>query len=138
MASIAGRITGGGDSMKTVISNVTTNCDNVDNAIESGCQGAVFALTAECRMVSSLNGQLADTDDDRDRTTANIVGASIGAATLGTIGGIATYKNIKAANRKKFTEAEKEFMDNVGSHIYCFVGADEAGTYGDLIQLSLD
>ena len=138
MASIAGRITGGGDSMKTVISNVTTNCDNVDNAIESGCQGAVFALTAECRMVSSLNGQLADTDDDRDRTTANIVGAGIGAAALGTIGGTATYYNIKAANRKKFTEAEKEFMDNVGSHIYCFVGADEAGTYGDLIQLSLD
>lgn len=63
---------------------------------------------------------------------------ALGAIALGTTGGFATGKNIKAANRQEFTEAQQEFMNNVGNHIYCFIGADEAGTYGDLIELSIE
>lgn len=63
---------------------------------------------------------------------------AIGATALGITGGLATGQNIKAANRQKFTEAQQEFMNNVGNHIYCFIGADEAGTYGDLIEISVD
>ena len=63
---------------------------------------------------------------------------AIGATALGITGGLATGQNIKAANRQKFTEAQQEFMSNVGNHIYCFIGADEAGTYGDLIEISVD
>lgn len=62
----------------------------------------------------------------------------LGATALGITGGLATGKNIKAANRQEFTEAQQEFMNNVGNHIYCFIGADEAGTYGDLIELSIE
>ena len=62
----------------------------------------------------------------------------LGAGALGTLGGLATYQNIKASNRQKFTAAQQEFMNNVGNHIYCFIGADEAGTYGDLIEISID
>ena len=61
-----------------------------------------------------------------------------GSLALGTVGYLATSKNIKASNRKAFTEAEQAFMNNVGNHIYCFIGADEAGTYGDLIEISID
>lgn len=68
------------------------------------------------------------------RATADLVGATA----LGITGGLATGQNIKAANRQKFTEAQQEFMNNVGNHIYCFIGADEAGTYGDLIEISVD
>lgn len=63
---------------------------------------------------------------------------AIGATALGITGGLATGQNIKAANRQRFTEAQQEFMNNVGNHIYCFIGADEAGTYGDLIEISVD
>ena len=63
---------------------------------------------------------------------------ALGATALGITGGLATGQNIKAANRQKFTEAQQEFMNNVGNHIYCFIGADEAGTYGDLIEISID
>lgn len=62
----------------------------------------------------------------------------LGATALGITGGFATGKNIKAANRQEFTEAQQEFMNNVGNHIYCFIGADEAGTYGDLIEISVE
>lgn len=119
-------------------SEVETHCNSSDNAVKDECKAAFEALKNACKNVIDYNGQYDDDDDATGRGITNIVGAGIGAAALGTIGGTATYYNIKAANRKKFTEAEKEFMDNVGSHIYCFVGADEAGTYGDLIQLSLD
>ena len=62
----------------------------------------------------------------------------IAGGAMATLGGLATGQNIKAANRQRFTEAQQEFMNNVGNHIYCFIGADEAGTYGDLIEISVD
>ena len=62
----------------------------------------------------------------------------LGAAALGTTGYFAVKTNVKAANLKQFTEDEQEFMRNVGNHIYCFIGADEAGTYGDLIEISVE
>lgn len=45
---------------------------------------------------------------------------------------------MKAQNREAFTEAQKQWMDEIGSHIQCYVGADEAGTYGDMVQITLD
>jgi hypothetical protein len=62
----------------------------------------------------------------------------VGATAVGITGGLAVANNVKAANRQEFTEAQQEFMNNVGNHIYCFIGADEAGTYGDLIELSIE
>ena len=62
----------------------------------------------------------------------------LGATALGTTGFFATRNNIREANRQQFTADEEEFMRNVGEHIYCFIGADEAGTYGDLIEISVE
>ncbi len=62
----------------------------------------------------------------------------LGGAATATLGGLAVGNNIKASNRQQFTADEQEFMNNVGNHIYCFIGADEAGTYGDLIEISVD
>ncbi len=68
------------------------------------------------------------------RVIADVVGAGL----VGATSGITTAQIMKANNRAKFTEAQQEFMNNVGNHIYCFIGADEAGTYGDLIEISID
>ena len=35
-------------------------------------------------------------------------------------------------------EAIKEFMDNVGSKIHCYIGSDEVGTFGDVISTSME
>ena len=138
VAGVADNITTNSDSLEAAISDLRGKCTNATTAVSEGCSSAVSSVAAQCRTVEKLEGQLEDDDDATGRSVTNIVGAGIGAAGLGIVGGLATGKNIKAANRKAFTEAEKEFMDNVGNHIYCFVGADEAGTYGDLIQLSID
>ena len=63
---------------------------------------------------------------------------ALGATALGLTGTLAVGRNLKASNRQQFTADQQEFMNNVGNHIYCFIGADEAGTYGDLIEISID
>lgn len=75
---------------------------------------------------------------DKASVGGRIVTDLLGAATLGTAGYLAVSTNVKAANLRQFTEDEQEFMRNVGNHIYCFIGADEAGTYGDLIEISVE
>lgn len=62
----------------------------------------------------------------------------LGAAAVALPTTFAVRDAIREGNRAKFTEAEEEFMRNVGEHIYCFIGADEAGTYGDLIEISVE
>ncbi len=101
----------------------------------------------ECLAAATVQNYI-DTDLSLDKEEAvcgsgasagwRIGADAIGATALGITGGLATGQNIKAANRQRFTEAQQEFMNNVGNHIYCFIGADEAGTYGDLIEISVD
>ena len=90
--------------------------------------------------ITILNGALGAEDGtwwNRDNN-GRLVTDAVGATALAITGGLAVGKNIKAANRQQFTKDQQEFMNNVGNHIYCFIGADEAGTYGDLIEISLD
>lgn len=82
--------------------------------------------------------QTAKTNVGKEWTSGRRWADGAAAAVVGTAGLLATRNNIKAANRQQFTAAQQEFMDNVGNHLYCFIGADEAGTYGDLIEISLD
>ena len=65
--------------------------------------------------------------------------ASVG---TGIAGFLATRETMKDANKKEYDAAEREamneFMSNVGSHIYCFIGAEEAGTFGDVVEVSME
>ena len=65
-----------------------------------------------------------------------------GAAVVGTAGTLIVNrltKDIQDANldadKKK---AYNEWMDNVGKHIHCYIGGDEAGQYGDIITTSME
>lgn len=95
-----------------------------------------------CKTVTEYKNKLETQINIGDGAWRNGLGRgvvdAIGATALGVTGGLAVGKNIKASNRQKFTADEQEFMNNVGNHIYCFIGADEAGTYGDLIEISID
>ena len=66
------------------------------------------------------------------------IGAGVGAVAGGILGWQVT-KSIQDANLNKAEQAAiKEFMDNVGSKIRCYVGADEVGMYGDMISTSME
>ena len=61
-----------------------------------------------------------------------------GAGLTAAAGGITTAQIMRESNRTEFTAAQKEWMDNIGRHITCYIGGDEAGSYGDIITTSLE
>ena len=67
---------------------------------------------------------------------------TVAAAGTGIAGFLATRETMKATNKKEYDEETRtiinEFMSNVGSHIYCFIGAEEAGTFGDVVEVSME
>ena len=59
-----------------------------------------------------------------------IVGGGLGAGITASV--IAANKeNIK-------NEAAQKWMDEIGEHIQCYLGADELGTYGDVVSFTID
>ena len=70
--------------------------------------------------------------------TASAIGAGVGA--LG--GGILAYQITDTIMDKARDDASRaaiaEFMENVGSKIHCFIGGEEAGTFGETVVTSME
>ena len=68
--------------------------------------------------------------------------AGIGAGVGAIAGGVLTNRVVNSIQDAQLDDAERaainEFMDNVGSKIRCFIGADEVGMYGDMISTSME
>ena len=85
----------------------------------------------------------ATSSDKEDKTDKNKkIGMGVGGA-IGAIGGAAlgyhiTDSILDAQLDKVEQEAIKEFMDNVGSKIRCFIGGEEVGNYGQVISTSME
>lgn len=140
MITYATQIKGRGVSasaLQTSISEVKTKCvDTSDNV--SDCHAAAEALKVQCEVVAA-NGEY-DVGAGQDNTRRWI---DVGAAAVGGVGTFFLVKKAVKDSKNDALTAEQQaayddFMRNVGNHIYCFIGADEAGTYGDLIEISID
>ena len=82
----------------------------------------------------------ADTGDKKglSKGAAAGIGAAVGAV-AGTALGYHVTKSIQDANLDSAEQAAiKEFMDNVGSKIRCYIGGEEVGAYGDVISTSME
>ena len=70
------------------------------------------------------------------------IGSTIGAVLTGAAGGFLVNKATRDIQASNLSAAEKEayeeWMNNVGKHIKCYIGTDEAGQYGDIISVSMD
>ena len=57
-------------------------------------------------------------------------------------GGALTFFATKAIKDANLDKAEQEaydmFMKEIGEHIYCYIGGEEAGQYGDVITTSME
>lgn len=77
-------------------------------------------------------------ENNNHRRNVNLIAGAAGA--LG--GGILAYKIAQSAQEIKYenaaNEAVKEWMEEVGSHIKCYIGTDELGEFGDPIIFELD
>ena len=76
--------------------------------------------------------------DDKASIGKRLLVDGLGAAAIALPTTFAVRDAIRNGNRDKFTADEDAFMREVGDHIYCFIGANEAGNYGDLVEISVE
>jgi hypothetical protein len=77
-------------------------------------------------------------DDQKKRRNTNLIASAVTA----TAGGVLGYGIAKSALDVKYenigNEAVKEWMQEIGEHIHCYLGADELGSFGDVVSIEIE
>lgn len=72
----------------------------------------------------------------------NWIGSTVGAVAVGTAGSLIVNKLTRDIQQSNLDAAQKaayeEWMNDVGKHIHCYIGSDEVGDFGDVIQTSME
>lgn len=107
---------------------------------KSDFSAAMISLKIACQAAQDTGTD--KTDDKKDKKWVTPTASAIGATLVGAGSGFAVYHATKDIQEANLTAAHKaaynEWMNNVGRHISCYVGGDEAGTYGDIITTSVE
>ena len=137
---------------KTAVSKWSTEYDNTHDANgnikkEDGknVDTAAYdnAVTTATTQLNALKIAINNTDgksdsDNKNSWIAPTVGAVVTGAAGATILTLAT-RDIQNANLSaEQKQIYEDWMNNVGSHLKCYIGADEAGEYGDIISVSME
>lgn len=109
------------------------------------------ATTAQANIAAQKTQAITDLDllkteceNGASKTTAKNqwLGPTLGAVVTGAAGGFLVNKATRDIQASNLSAAEKaayeEWMNNVGNHIKCYIGTDEAGEYGDILSVSMD
>lgn len=113
----------------------TTKDKDGDEALWRKLEEGLDGLKYDC--------QSALTEEDTDVSTKDIkTAAGITGAVTAVAGGALTFFATKAIKEANLDKAEQEaydtFMNEIGNHIYCYIGGEEAGQYGDIITTSME
>ena len=153
----------GGASKTTIKKYIDSACDIFDEYkdmdVESICKDAKEAVEAvdkdaSCQLVKKQEAEnaienlekecdkITDLDEEDKTWWKKSGGATIGAVVGAGAGFGLGYGITKAVQNAELDKAEQEaiqeFMDNVGSKIHCYIGGEEAGTFGDVITTSME
>lgn len=111
------------------------NNTNVEKALESSKNSAITALDDLQVALDAVDGE------EKEKKDLTPVWSALGTVVLGTAGGLLVNKATRDIQQSNLDAAEKaayeEFMNKVGSHIKCYIGAEEAGQYGDILSITL-
>ena len=111
------------------------NNTNVEKALESSKKSAITALDDLQVALNAVDGE------EKEKKDLTPVWSALGTVVLGTAGGLLVNKATRDIQQSNLDAAEKaayeEFMNKVGSHIKCYIGAEEAGQYGDILSITL-
>lgn len=98
----------------------------------------LHSYITDLRKALNIDSKGVEKDGKGGRVAVDLLTA--GATGLAT--NLIVREAMRDANKAEYDKAEREamqeFMSSVGSHIFCFIGAEEAGTFGDLVELSLE
>ena len=119
-------------SIKRNSTNTSVNTTNYNNAVINATSQLGTLKTA----IDVADGQ--SNSGGKNSWIAPTVGAVVTGAAGATILTLAT-RDIQNANLSAEQQAAyDEWMNNVGRHLKCYIGVDEAGEYGDIISVSMD
>ena len=135
---------------------------NVDEEIRKSVSDAYVDLGSDCigeankKKCENYNallvrlGNACQIQSDKASTSGNKsgaqsktwIGSTGGAVAVGTAGAFLLNRATRDIQDSNMDAAQKaaynEWMNSVGKHISCYVGGDEAGTYGDIITTSIE
>lgn len=135
---------------------------NVDEEIRKSVSDAYVDLGSDCigeankKKCENYNallvrlGNACQIQSDKASTSGNKsgaqsktwIGSTVGAVAVGTAGAFLLNRATRDIQDSNMDAAQKaaynEWMNSVGKHISCYVGGDEAGTYGDIITTSIE
>lgn len=151
-------------ALKTFAENAGVEVTNLDNKIgelkeavaEEGdgaakkVQTAAEEVQTAAKNVKTLCQVKVDSGEDKNeknRSTfwqksggqilASSIGTAVGAAGIGFMAWKATKDIQESTLTKEQQEAYDEWMEDIGNKIQCYIGGDEAGSYGDVITTSI-
>ena len=111
------------------------NGNSVVDALTSSKKSAITALDDLQVALNAVDGE------EKEKKDLTPVWSALGTVVLGTAGGLLVNKATRDIQQSNLDAAEKaayeEFMNKVGSHIKCYIGAEEAGQYGDILSITL-
>ncbi len=83
-----------------------------------------------------------DGKDGEDKKNTKWIAPVVGSVVTSVAGGFLMNRAVKDIQQSNLDSATKaayqEWMNSVGSKIHCYIGADEAGDYGDIITTSIE
>ena len=121
----------------TVAQNAASQRADAQTALNT----ATTTLMSNVQLVYQDCLDLANEDDDEGKLSKGAaagIGAAVGAVAGGILGYTITDSIQNAALDKAEQDAIREFMENVGSKIQCYIGGDEVGSYGEVISTSME
>ena len=137
------------DSARKAVTTAAGSFVKEDNTVDTAAKTA--AKTAANNELDSLKNAVsvaagsANTTQNADATKENRTRSLInlgGAVASGVVGTLIVNKLTRDIQDTNLDSAEKaaynEWMDSIGKHIRCYIGADEVGMYGDIISTSME
>lgn len=124
-----------------------TACSNLDVPKSEGCdkittstiddtfKNKMKALASSCKKYESYadNGQRG-----KSQKAARIAIPIVTTAVGGALGAGITASVIQAKKEEIKNKAVAEWMEEIGEHIQCYLGADELGSYGDVVSFTIE
>ena len=89
-------------------------------------------LQDKCQKVVDDNG------DETARRNANLIAGAVTSVVGGALGGGIAKTIIDIKKEEIENEAVKEWMNEIGDHIECYVGTEFMGSYGDPVLLEIN
>lgn len=128
------------DSVSEAFRDLPENCTGEENSKACKDYNALLdRLGKSCQLQSSEASTSGNKSGAQSKTW---IGSTVGAAAVGTAGAFLLNRATRDIQDSNMDAAQKaaynEWMNSVGKHISCYVGGDEAGTYGDIITTSIE